>query len=149
MIIFFSACTRLAARLTETNVLPAPILKEASVITFCSCGCDIMNPRLVRRSRNASDNGSSPRARTITSCASASVFDTCGISAKKGALTEASISFRLCTRVSSTKINNRATVGTITPQPAPNRTLLYLLGEIGMLLPETGSRILALLSTIA
>ena len=41
------------------------------------------------------------------------------------------------------------TEGTMIPHPTPSIIFLYLLGEIGKLLPETGSRILALLSTIA
>ena len=131
------------------NVFPAPMLKEVSVITLRSCVWDNINPKLVRRMRNDSDNASSPRARTTTSCTLAIALGVCGISARKGALTMDSISFRLCTPVSSINISSRITEGTITPQPTPNRSFLYLLGEIGMLLPETGSRTRALLSTIA
>ena len=140
----------LMARLLETKVLPAPGLAEVNITTCRLFDFTRMNSMFVRTMRNASETESRPLSRTtIPSASSPFLLPWRGISPKKGMVKTWSNSLRVRTLVSVTFNNHKTPMGITAPKATAAKRIIIDLGATGLLLPEAGSIIRALLSVIA
>ena len=151
---FLSVCAKLAARLLDTYVLPAPGPNELKVTTCMFFDLTRIKSMLVRIMRKASDTMSRPWARTAMPCAVSlfSVFpldESLGISPRKGTVTASSMSLRLRIRVSKNRNNSRTMAGRAIPFMTPAMIMLRPLGEIGASPPPAGSSTRASVSVVA
>ena len=149
---FLFICAILIAKLLETNVFPAPGLEEVNITTCRFSDFTRIKSIFVRIMRKASDTESRPFSRTTIWRRSSPFWGlsrSSGISPNNGILNANSRSLRLCTFVSRIlKIPNKP-AGSAAPRIIEAKRIIILRGATGLLLPDAGSMMRALLSVIA